>query len=199
MRADSRKRTNPMLAVTLVFLLLSLMAGFLWRSEVDGSMAVTNQSPQPTDSDNKLIEKGDLAAAESLLRTEIEADNALKIKGNEYRATIRKQYEYTDDLPDGISFSTTLASLMHDQQRDPALATRSFRRKALIEKRDALCDGQVPKVYGDEVYSLFERMDDYQDTLAEHYYLSVLDKLPEETAQRFEAWIDRAKMSTVSG
>ena len=140
-----------------------------------------------------------------------------------YRSTIRREHSNTAELPDGISFSVTLASLMSMKGSDPIEATHvlmqkmvvgkveaghildllsagyeSYKKQIFAKKQMELCAGAIPRVYGDEVYSLFEELDDYQDAVAEEVYRSVLEELSAENAEKFRAWIDRAKLSTVS-
>ena len=140
-----------------------------------------------------------------------------------YRSTIRREYSNTADLPDGVSFSVTLAFLMNMKSSDPAeamhfvmqkmvvsnvdaghildllsAAHESLRKQVLAKRRDALCAGATPRVFGDEVYSLFEELDDHQDAEAEKLYRSVLEEMSAENAEKFRTWIDGAKLSTVS-
>lgn len=219
-----QQHSKPKLVATvLILIVLSLAITYIWWSSAAPVTPNTVQYSQSVNPETEVRDEPNGLPIEPKQRSSTDTGFSVDDREARYRATVRNEFQNSEDLPDGISFSTTLASLMHLRRSDPDVATQivmqemginrndslevinmlssasqSFRRKVLVEKRDALCDGEVPRVYGEEVYSLFEKMDDYQDAAAEQYYLAVVQKMSETNSRKFQDWIDRAKLSTVS-
>jgi hypothetical protein len=219
-----QQHSKPKLVATvLILIVLSLAITYIWWSSAAPVTPNTVQYSQSVNPETEVSDETHLLPIEPKQPSSSDTGTSVDDREALYRATIRKEFQKSEDLPNGISFSTTLASLMHlrltnpdeatqivmqemDINRNDALevtnmlssAFKSFRRQVTEGKRGALCDGDVPRVYGEKVYALFERMDDYQDAVAEQYYLAVIQKMSKTNSKKFQDWIDRAKLSTVS-
>ena len=137
--------------------------------------------------------------------------------------TIRTKYVNSQDLPDGIAFAVSILGLVGSSGDNPEMAVAIIGQKMRLKEEDAeilrdrlaeinnaywesvrdaqyelLCSGHVPKVYGDDVYDVFQTLDDVRDSLAEEKYLSLMSDLPEDYADRLGRWVDASKLNTTS-
>ena len=65
-------------------------------------------------------------------------------------------------------------------------------------QNDLLCSGGVAKVYGDDVYAVFQIIDDVTDAKAEEYYLALKSDLLEDQSDQLTRWVDARKLVTTS-
>jgi len=137
--------------------------------------------------------------------------------------TIRVKFENSEDLPDGIAFSLMLIQLTYIHADHPSIVldiiaqemglteddaelfrdrlieiSDAFREESAATQYELLCSGSVPKVYGDDVYSVLQSTDVARDALAEDYYYALKSELTEHQSDKLTRWIDASKLNTTS-
>ena len=147
---------------------------------------------------------------------------SLALSDEDFRKVVRRQFVNSSQLPDGIAFITTMELARASNSDNPnsteiwiqsrmgldpresrefiALmmdALHQFEYHFRLRSRDIGCEFGVPKVVGDEVYSALELMDDARFELAEEQLVSFKKRLNEETAARFQQWLDQRKVGIV--
>lgn len=196
---------------------------FLWVNE--GNTNFEGVAAVPEAGGNSAVESVLAPKTEHVARNSIETAKLTSIDFDdpEYAKTIRRKYSNTEDLPNGISFSVTMYLLQSMNTEEPIFArdlivqemglgfsdAEDFRDRlfkaqdAFLEevtrkRRELLCAGDVPSVYGDDVFVAFEEVDDFQDALAEEKFHLFSSQLPPEQVNKFHEWIDTRKLNTVS-
>jgi hypothetical protein len=143
------------------------------------------------------------------------------ISEEEFSKTVRFELANTDEMPDGMAFTASLMSLSILSEEDPSFIvaalmsgmglTKSesetlgpqlvalqeeFEDEKRRRRLDLLCANGVPRVYGDDVYTVFERMDDITDNYSEELFLSFYGSQPTEIKDRIRKWTNDAKRRT---
>lgn len=136
------------------------------------------------------------------------------------RDAIRTRYVNSPNLPDGITFVSTLrlTNGLNSDHPDGAeamviqnMGIDAERAKKLISQmnealkkyesdfydhsREIACENGTPKAAGDQVFEQLDAFDDEEAALSEQYYTSFLATLDEDTAARFQQWLDYQKLS----
>ena len=65
------------------------------------------------------------------------------------------------------------------------------------EPREAACDGQIPRAYGDDAYDTIELMESAEDNIPLSEYQSVVDQIGPTTAAKFNAILEENKENVV--
>lgn len=130
-----------------------------------------------------------------------------------FDSTIRAKYEKTTALPDSIAFLETMRTLT--LLSDPAgviqtamgldrpsseeflqLLLTTFgtvNAEIAAAETEMGCQSRVPRVYGDDVYELFENMDDMTENVARKHYESVRSAIDGKTAAKLHQWLQMQK------
>jgi len=134
--------------------------------------------------------------------------------------TIRAEYHGTADLPDGLAFYVKMNSLsaMNSEDRESAISSVQYGMGLspaeseqfldhLLETldllkldqdnvtRDLACNPSRSPPTGDEVFSVFEAMDDAMTTLGARYLASLKNELGRENSARLQRWVETGKYS----
>jgi hypothetical protein len=157
------------------------------------------------------------SASQNTLAQEIDFGNP------EFERTIRVKYVNSPELPDGVAFTLIMQVLeaLNEDSRSDTVETIQLEMK--LDKKEAeqflalmlntqlsyteevhkrsmemACSLGVPRAAGNDVYSLFERMDDAVDDLGTEYLSAIVDEIGEKKAINLHKWIDRQKVNVVA-
>lgn len=144
----------------------------------------------------------------------------LDLDDPEVAKTIRSQYVYSPLLPDGSAFYNTLLMLnaMHSEipktadawiQSEMGLdgeASQEFLWLMLdtLDSLDTniknftqqtLCEAGIPKAVGDEIYPLFESIDDAREDLASDSLRIMRGQIDTDLGARLQQWLDKRKLN----
>lgn len=139
----------------------------------------------------------------------------------EFARTVRTQFVQSALLPDGVAFHSImrLAKYMQasDDPEDAAgwvqsemgfsdglssdfvdsllAALNTLEAEIQAATRTMACLGPTPIKAGEDIYSLFEEMDDMRDDLAESSFDAFVGELDAKSAAAFQRWVDRQKLN----
>jgi hypothetical protein len=206
---------SSLIGLTLIYALVSQNSK---NDSVPYSFVDRDESGQPIPTDSKPSNVDELAPT-------VESDDyrprPKNMSEEEFANSIRFEFANTDALPDGMSFTVSLKSLRVLSEEDPAIVTSylmfgtglsesdaeelgiellALEKKFEIEKRrrrnELLCDNGVPRVYGDEVFTVFEQMDEISNAYSEEVFREFYESQSAEVKDGIRKWNDTAKLRT---
>ena len=145
----------------------------------------------------------------------------MDIGNPEYENTIRVEYSNSPLLPDGVAFLVTMRMLDFLESDEPHSGTGWIQTEMGLDESDSQefvnlllstfesveteieyvtselgCVSGVPRVYGDDVYTVFEDMDDAREDIAAKHLHILKSEIGEDMAARLQQWLDLRKLST---
>lgn len=170
-----------------------------------------------------LLLSGMLLSASALAQTSSERPSdsrTFTIDSPEVRASIRKEWKGSPDLPDGIAFvqQARLLQTAVAAAGDAQDASFHFRvqlgvtedegakiyeqmllgLKAYETETDAMtyssaCERGAPRAFNEDAYNVLESIDDAREGIAEKAYRSAIAELPAHVATAFSRWLQDQK------
>jgi len=144
----------------------------------------------------------------------------MNVGNPKYENTIRVEYSNSPLLPDGVAFHTTMRMLDFLESDDPYSGIGWIQTEMGLDESDSQeflnlllstfesveteieyvtselgCVSGVPRVYGDDVYTVFEDMDDAREDVAAKHVQILKSKMGEDMAARLQQWLDLRKLS----
>lgn len=138
----------------------------------------------------------------------------------EIARTIRAKYVQSADLPDGVAFYTILSNLseMNKVDRESAIGSvqrhmrlSQFEAEQFLERllgelalianehdnitRNLACRSGSPALARDQIFPIFEALDDAWTTLGARHLANTKEELDQESASKLQAWVESKKLS----
>jgi hypothetical protein len=138
------------------------------------------------------------------------------------RSTFKSFLQGSSDIPDGITFHVAILSMVALADDDPEFATGVIQEEMRLDlgrseellslfretikqiaadtarlKEEIGCITGVPRVYGQDTFTVFEQMDDIDELVASSYFLRAKNQVGQETGQELQSWVSRQKLNTV--